>query len=98
MGGGYMSPVNDAYRKPGLVPAAHRVAMCKAAATASTLVMVDSWESQQPQYVRTLHVLQHIQTALSQLSPSNSKPSFSFLFFVVVSFCVFFLVFFVTPF
>lgn len=74
VGGGYMSPVNDAYRKPGLAPAAHRVAMCQAAATASPLVMVDSWESRQPQYVRTLHVLQHIQTALSRVPPSDSKP------------------------
>ena len=39
--GSYCSPVNDAYNKPGLLPAAHRVRMCKLAAGVAPAVMVD---------------------------------------------------------
>lgn len=39
--GGYMSPVNDGYGKPGLLPAAHRLRMCELAADAAPAVMVD---------------------------------------------------------
>eukprot|EP00884_Botryococcus_braunii_P020793 jgi/Botrbrau1/7398/Bobra.0316s0039.1 len=67
-----MSPVNDNYRKPGLVPAPQRVQMCEAAASVSPLVMVDGWESQQQQYVRTLHVLQRIQRCLHDHLPSTT--------------------------
>ncbi len=63
--GGYLSPVNDAYSKPGLAPAVHRVAMCRAAATSSPLVMVDAWEAQQPDYVRTLRVLERLAQGLN---------------------------------
>ena len=46
--GGYLSPVGDAYAKPGLAPAQHRLAMCAAAADSSPLTMVDHWEACQP--------------------------------------------------
>ncbi len=39
--GGYLSPVNDGYGKPGLLPAAHRLRMCELAADAAPAVMVD---------------------------------------------------------
>jgi len=39
--GSYCSPVNDAYNKPGLLPAAHRVRMCELAAGVAPAVMVD---------------------------------------------------------
>ena len=42
--GGFMSPVSDAYRKPGLVPAKDRVAMCRLALEHSPWIMVDHWE------------------------------------------------------
>ncbi|GKE26042.1 nicotinamide/nicotinic acid mononucleotide adenylyltransferase isoform X1, partial [Tanacetum coccineum] len=42
--GGYMSPVNDAYKKKGLIPAEHRITMCQLACKSSEFVMVDTWE------------------------------------------------------
>ncbi|CAH9104782.1 unnamed protein product [Cuscuta epithymum] len=42
--GGYMSPVNDAYKKKGLISAKHRIAMCHLACKSSEFVMVDQWE------------------------------------------------------
>ncbi|KAK8946088.1 hypothetical protein KSP40_PGU019983 [Platanthera guangdongensis] len=42
--GGYMSPVNDAYKKKDLLPAIHRVKMCELVCKSSSFVMVDSWE------------------------------------------------------
>ena len=62
--GAYLSPVNDGYRKEALAPAAHRVAMCRAAAADSPLLMVDAWEAEQPAYVRTLAVLRRVREAL----------------------------------
>nr|XP_043638359.1 nicotinamide/nicotinic acid mononucleotide adenylyltransferase-like [Erigeron canadensis] len=43
--GGYMSPVNDAYKIKGLIPAEHRIAMCQLACKSSEFIMVDSWDS-----------------------------------------------------
>ncbi|KAM3396390.1 putative protein isoform X1 [Capsicum galapagoense] len=43
--GGYMLPVNDAYKKKSLISAEHRVAMCQLACKSSELVMKDPWES-----------------------------------------------------
>eukprot|EP00898_Chlorokybus_atmophyticus_P007187 jgi/Chlat1/746/Chrsp104S08609 len=42
--GGYLSPVNDAYGKKGLVAGHHRLAMCERAVADSTWLMVDRWE------------------------------------------------------
>lgn len=50
--GGYMSPVNDGYKKPGLAPGPHRLAMCRLAAQSSDIIMVDDWEAAGPQYRR----------------------------------------------
>jgi nicotinic acid mononucleotide adenylyltransferase len=60
-----MSPVNDAYHKKGLAPAQQRVDMCKLAAQTSNIVMVDSWEAEQPTYQRSLMVLQRVEDALN---------------------------------
>lgn len=58
--GGYYSPVSDHYKKTGLAPAHHRVRMCELASErTSTWLMTDAWESLQPQYQRTAHVLDH---------------------------------------
>ena len=62
--GGYISPVNDAYGKAGLLPAEHRLAMCKLATDASA-IMVGSWEARQGQYQRSLTVLQHVTQELN---------------------------------
>ncbi|KAJ4972463.1 hypothetical protein NE237_005637 [Protea cynaroides] len=64
--GGYMSPVNDAYKKRGLISAEHRIQMCDLACKSSSFVMVDSWEAKQSSYQRTLAVLARIQNCLSE--------------------------------
>ncbi|OAY67335.1 nicotinamide/nicotinic acid mononucleotide adenylyltransferase isoform X3 [Ananas comosus] len=62
--GGYMSPVNDAYKKKDLLPATHRVRLCELACRSSSFVMVDPWEAKQSSYQRTLTVLSRIQDSL----------------------------------
>ncbi|XP_062221583.1 nicotinamide/nicotinic acid mononucleotide adenylyltransferase [Phragmites australis] len=62
--GGYMSPVNDAYKKKDLLPAAHRIHFCELACKSSSFVMVDSWEAMQKCYQRTLTVLSRIRNSL----------------------------------
>jgi len=57
--GGYLSPVSDKYKKPGLLSAEHRVNMCTLGAEdTSTWLMVDHWEAFQD-YQRTAVVLDH---------------------------------------
>lgn len=63
--GGYMSPVNDAYKKKNLLSAEHRIAMCQLACTSSEFVMTDPWEASQDSYQRTLTVLSRIKNAIS---------------------------------
>ena len=69
-----MSPVNDAYKKKGLAPAQQRVEMCKLAADTSGIVMVDSWEAQQPTYQRSLMVLQRVQNMLHDYTSGAHHP------------------------
>ncbi|KAF5097126.1 hypothetical protein D0Z00_002524 [Geotrichum galactomycetum] len=58
--GGYYSPVSDNYKKQGLAEASHRVRMCELACErTSSWLMVDAWESLQPNYQRTAVVLDH---------------------------------------
>ncbi|ETW74857.1 hypothetical protein HETIRDRAFT_241070, partial [Heterobasidion irregulare TC 32-1] len=58
--GGYLSPVSDQYKKPGLLSGEHRVNMCTLAAEeTSTWLMVDPWEARQTEYQRTAVVLDH---------------------------------------
>ncbi|XP_027127329.1 nicotinamide/nicotinic acid mononucleotide adenylyltransferase [Coffea arabica] len=64
--GGYMSPVNDAYKKKGLISAEHRLAMCNLACRSSEFVMADPWEANQSTYQRTLTVLSRIKSALCE--------------------------------
>jgi len=57
---GYLSPVNDAYQKLGLVSARDRVSMCQLAVEdTSSWLLVDSWEARQPKYLPTAQVLDH---------------------------------------
>nr|GEZ07039.1 nicotinamide/nicotinic acid mononucleotide adenylyltransferase isoform X1 [Tanacetum cinerariifolium] len=60
--GGYMSPVNDAYKKKGLIPAEHRITMCQLACKSSEFVMVDTWEAKQSSFQRSLTVLSRIRS------------------------------------
>ncbi|KAL5207831.1 hypothetical protein ABZP36_032266 [Zizania latifolia] len=62
--GGYMSPVNDAYKKKDLLPALHRIHLCELACKSSSFVMVDRWEAMQKVYQRTLTVLSRIRSSL----------------------------------
>jgi nicotinamide mononucleotide adenylyltransferase len=64
--GGYLSPVNDSYRKSGLVSARHRVAMCELACRRSSdWVMLDPWEATQPDYTPTAAVLDHYKAEIN---------------------------------
>ncbi|KAK3159444.1 hypothetical protein QOZ80_2AG0150160 [Eleusine coracana subsp. coracana] len=62
--GGYMSPVNDAYKKKDLLPATHRIRFCELACISSSFVMVDPWEAVQKGYQRTLAVLSRVRNSL----------------------------------
>lgn len=68
--GGFLSPVSDFYNKSGLAPAQDRLAMCRLAIADSTWIEVDSWESHQTTYQRTLQVLDSLQERLSSLIPN----------------------------
>ncbi|KAG8381135.1 hypothetical protein BUALT_Bualt06G0090900 [Buddleja alternifolia] len=57
--GGYMSPVNNSYKKKGLIPVEHRIAMCRFACRSSDFIMAS-----QSTYQRTLTVLSRVRTSL----------------------------------
>lgn len=69
--GGLISPVGDGYKKEGLVNSFHRLAMCKLAVDDSEWIDIDEWETSQPQYKRTLEVLNNIQLRLDRLLPGS---------------------------
>lgn len=62
--GGYLSPVSDAYGKPGLVSTRHRIAMCKIALQDVPWADVTSWEARHPAFTRTHVVVEHMLGAL----------------------------------
>jgi len=65
--GGYLSPVSDMYKKPGLLSAKHRVNMCNLSAEqTSSWLMVDPWEAFQS-YQRTAVVLDHFDHEINTL-------------------------------
>ncbi|KAL6201600.1 hypothetical protein ACLB2K_025313 [Fragaria x ananassa] len=72
--GGYISPVNDAYNKRGLISAEHRIQLCHLACKSSEFVMVDPWEARQSTFQRTLSVLSRVKGffSASGLIPSES--------------------------
>ena len=51
---GIVSPVNDGYGKQGLVSAGHRNAMARLALQSSDWITVDEWESDQPDWTKTV--------------------------------------------
>ncbi|KAL7713031.1 nicotinamide-nucleotide adenylyltransferase [Entamoeba marina] len=59
---GIISPVNDQYWKSGLLESTHRLAMCRLAVKSSDWIVVDDWESQQTDYVRTYNYLSHVKS------------------------------------
>ena len=70
--GSYLSPVSDAYWKPGLLNGGHRRAMCQYASKSSPHIMTDGWEVEQPQYTRTLFVLQSVEERLRAVLPATN--------------------------
>ncbi|KAJ7960938.1 Nicotinamide-nucleotide adenylyltransferase [Quillaja saponaria] len=72
--GGYMSPVNDAYKKRGLISAEHRIRLSHLACKSSEFIMVDPWEANQSKYQRTLTVLSRVRNIISEagLVPNES--------------------------
>lgn len=67
-----MSPVNDAYKKKGLISAEHRIEMCELACKSSDFVMVDPWEAKQSNYQRTLTVLSRVKSFLCENGPLST--------------------------
>ncbi|KAG8812761.1 hypothetical protein FRC17_001834 [Serendipita sp. 399] len=66
--GGYLSPVNDEYKKPGLLSATHRVNMCTLATElTSNWLMVDPWEGLQARYQPTAVVLDHFDHQVNEV-------------------------------
>ncbi|KUI53079.1 hypothetical protein VP1G_00313 [Cytospora mali] len=66
--GGFLSPVSDAYKKPGLAPARHRIQMCSfAAEKTSEWLTCDPWEAIQPNYVPTAQVLDHFDNEINHV-------------------------------
>lgn len=57
--GGLISPVGDGYRKAGLISATHRREMIKRALSDFSWMFLETWESEQAEYVPTLQVLRH---------------------------------------
>ena len=65
--GGYLSLVNDAYKKAGLAPAVHRYNMCRLACDkTSDWLMVDPWEARSKTYVPTAPVLDHFDEEINK--------------------------------
>ena len=65
--GGYMSPVNSAYKKEGLVGAEERIKMCMLATTGHDWLSVDDWEGLNATYVPTAQVLDHFDEEMKSL-------------------------------
>lgn len=66
--GGFLSPVSDAYKKPGLARAKHRIQMCSIAAEkTSEWLTCDPWEAIQPDYVPTAQVLDHFDHEINKV-------------------------------
>ncbi|KAA1470376.1 Nucleotidylyl transferase [Dentipellis sp. KUC8613] len=74
--GGYMSPVSDQYKKPGLLSARHRVNMCTLGVNEHSFgwLMVDPWEAFQD-YQRTAVVLDHFEYEINTVLGGVHTPS-----------------------
>ncbi|XP_037684501.1 nicotinamide/nicotinic acid mononucleotide adenylyltransferase 1 [Choloepus didactylus] len=72
---GIISPVGDAYKKKGLIPAHHRVIMAELATKNSKWVEVDTWESLQNEWIETAKVLRHHQEKLEASNCDNQRES-----------------------
>lgn len=71
--GGYISPTADAYGKPGLLPAAHRLRMAELALADAPWLAVDRWEAQHPRFVRTHDVVARLRAAAETAGWPNAQ-------------------------
>jgi nicotinamide mononucleotide adenylyltransferase len=82
--GSYLSPVSDAYKKPSLVPAHHRLAMCSLAVEDTTDIMVDAWEALrhdeagEPVYSTTIDALRHFDHEINEVMGGIQTPDGSY--------------------
>jgi len=73
--GGYLSPVNDKYKKPGLLSATHRVNICQLACDeASYWLMTDPWEALNKTYQTTVKVLDHFDHEINRVRGGALTP------------------------
>jgi nicotinate (nicotinamide) nucleotide adenylyltransferase len=72
--GAYLSCVGDAYKKTGLVKAAHRINMCSLAVQQSTWISVDPWEALHTEYLETAKVLDHFQYEINEVLGGVETP------------------------
>ena len=70
--GGLMSPVSEKYGKPGLLPAALRVEMCRLGAAHSDWIDIDDWESKQTSWTRTAIALENLKQRLDAMFPGTN--------------------------
>ncbi|XP_030629487.1 nicotinamide/nicotinic acid mononucleotide adenylyltransferase 3 [Chanos chanos] len=80
--GGIVSPVSDRYGKQGLALAKHRLAMARMALQNSDWVIVDDWESQQPDWTETLVTMRYHYSRIAEKyqrrisdTPLEQKPA-----------------------
>jgi nicotinamide mononucleotide adenylyltransferase len=70
---GIVSPVSDAYPKKSLISSKHRNKMVKLALKDSDWVILDTWESQQNDWTKTLIALNYYQEKYSKTHGNNIK-------------------------
>lgn len=68
--GGILSPVSDAYGKSSLIPAGHRIEMCRLACEGHPFITVEPWEALKPQWTPTLNVLNHFKEEIHKYFPT----------------------------
>lgn len=69
--GGFVSPVSDAYKKPGLASFRDRSAVVELALEDHAELALDEWEGLQPTYTRTYFVLAHIEVEIREYYQSS---------------------------
>ncbi|KAJ5071983.1 nicotinamide/nicotinic acid mononucleotide adenylyltransferase 2 [Anaeramoeba ignava] len=65
--GGYISPVNQKYKKKDLTVGDYRIEMCDLATKSSSWIMLDPWEALQDEYIRTKISLEHFQKEIDTI-------------------------------
>lgn len=70
---GIISPVNDAYKKPGLISSVHRMHMLHLALKTSNWIRADDWECTRKEWCRTLIALCHFRDELILKYASNKQ-------------------------